>query len=36
MEFESIGDWCKWLEKNFSPVVFNDAEPILSISEPNQ
>jgi tRNA(His) 5'-end guanylyltransferase len=29
MEFESMGDWCKWLEKNFSPEVMIPTLPVI-------
>lgn len=29
MDFESLGDWCKWLEKNFSPEVMIPTLPVI-------
>jgi tRNA(His) 5'-end guanylyltransferase len=29
MEFENLGDWCKWLEKNFSPEVMIPTLPVI-------
>lgn len=29
MEFETIGDWCKWLEKNFSPEQMIPTLPVI-------
>lgn len=29
MEFESLGDWCKWLEKNFSNEVMIPTLPVI-------
>jgi len=29
MEFEKIGDWCKWLEKNFSPEIMIPTLPVI-------
>lgn len=29
MEFKSMGDWCKWLEKNFSPEVMIPTLPVI-------
>lgn len=29
MNFESLGDWCKWLEKNFSPEVMIPTLPVI-------
>jgi tRNA(His) guanylyltransferase len=29
MEFESMGQWCKWLEKNFSPEVMIPTLPVI-------
>ncbi|MEK6828801.1 MAG: tRNA(His) guanylyltransferase Thg1 family protein [Nanoarchaeota archaeon] len=29
MDFETMGDWCKWLEKNFSPEVMIPTLPVI-------
>lgn len=29
MNFETMGDWCKWLEKNFSPEVMIPTLPVI-------
>lgn len=29
MEFKSMGDWCKWLEKNFSPDIMIPTLPVI-------
>lgn len=29
MDFETLGDWCKWLEKNFSPEVAIPTLPVI-------
>lgn len=29
MEFNTLGDWCKWLEKNFSPEVMIPTLPVI-------
>lgn len=29
MEFKNMGDWCKWLEKNFSPDVMIPTLPVI-------
>lgn len=29
MEFETMGDWCKWLEKNFSPEIMIPTLPVI-------
>ncbi len=29
MDFETLGDWCKWLEKNFSPDVMIPTLPVI-------
>ncbi len=29
MNFENLGDWCKWLEKNFSPEVMIPTLPVI-------
>lgn len=29
MDFENLGDWCKWLEKNFSPEVMIPTLPVI-------
>lgn len=29
MDFEKLGDWCKWLEKNFSPEVMIPTLPVI-------
>jgi len=29
MKFETLGDWCKWLEKNFSPEVMIPTLPVI-------
>lgn len=29
MNFETMGDWCKWLEKNFSPEIMIPTLPII-------
>jgi tRNA(His) 5'-end guanylyltransferase len=29
MEFENLGEWCKWLEKNFSPEIMIPTLPII-------
>ena len=29
MEFDSLGSWCKWLEKNFSPEVMIPTLPVV-------
>jgi len=29
MEFKTLGDWCKWLEKNFSPEVMIPTLPVI-------
>jgi tRNA(His) 5'-end guanylyltransferase len=29
MQFENLGDWCKWLEKNFSPDVMIPTLPVI-------
>jgi len=29
MEFETLSDWCKWLEKNFSPEVMIPTLPVI-------
>lgn len=29
MDFETIGDWCKWLEKNFSPEIMIPTLPVI-------
>jgi len=29
MDFETMGDWCKWLEKNFSPDVMIPTLPVI-------
>lgn len=29
MDFESLGDWCKWLEKNFSPDIMIPTLPVI-------
>lgn len=29
MEFENLGDWCKWLEKNFSPELLIPTLPVI-------
>jgi tRNA(His) guanylyltransferase len=29
MDFETMGDWCKWLEKNFSPAVMIPTLPVI-------
>lgn len=29
MKFETLGDWCKWLEKNFSPDVMIPTLPVI-------
>lgn len=29
MDFESLGEWCKWLEKNFSPDIMIPTLPVI-------
>ena len=29
MDFETLGDWCKWLEKNFSPEIMIPTLPVI-------
>lgn len=29
MEFKNLSDWCKWLEKNFSPEVMIPTLPVI-------
>ena len=29
MEFENLGDWCKWLEKNFTPEIMVPTLPVI-------
>lgn len=29
MKFETLGDWCKWLEKNFSPEIMIPTLPVI-------
>lgn len=29
MDFETLGDWCKWLEKNFSNEVMIPKLPVI-------
>ena len=29
MEFKTLGDWCKWLEKNFSPEIMIPNLPVI-------
>jgi tRNA(His) 5'-end guanylyltransferase len=29
MDFETLGDWCKWLEKNFSPEIAIPTLPVI-------
>lgn len=29
MEFKKLGDWCKWLEKNFSPEIMIPTLPVI-------
>jgi tRNA(His) 5'-end guanylyltransferase len=29
MNYESLGDWCKWLEKNFSPEIMIPTLPVI-------
>lgn len=29
MKFESLGDWCKWLERNFSPDIMIPSLPVI-------
>lgn len=29
MEFKNMGDWCKWLEKNFSPEIMIPTLPVI-------
>ena len=29
MEFKNLGDWCKWLEKNFSPDIMIPTLPVI-------
>lgn len=29
MEFKTMGDWCKWLEKNFSPEIMIPTLPVI-------
>ena len=29
MDFETMGDWCKWLEKNFSPEIMIPTLPVI-------
>jgi tRNA(His) 5'-end guanylyltransferase len=29
MDFENMGDWCKWLERNFSPEVMIPTLPVI-------
>lgn len=29
MDFEKLGDWCKWLEKNFSPEIMIPTLPVI-------
>jgi tRNA(His) 5'-end guanylyltransferase len=29
MQFENLGDWCKWLEKNFSPDIMIPTLPVI-------
>jgi len=29
MDFESLGSWCKWLEKNFSPEIMIPTLPVV-------
>ena len=29
MEFKTMCDWCKWLEKNFSPAVMIPTLPVI-------
>lgn len=29
MDFQTLGDWCKWLEKNFSPEIMIPTLPII-------
>ena len=29
MDFKTLGDWCKWLEKNFSPEIMIPTLPVI-------
>ena len=29
MEFKNLADWCKWLEKNFSPEIMIPSLPVI-------
>jgi len=29
MKFETLGDWCKWLEKSFSPEIMIPTLPVI-------